>query len=108
MSYNLAWLVAVLATGFLACLAYLAMKRVKLLAYFVISVGSFWALWPWEFDEGFFAPLFAVFFYQTFLEADQDPAGATAFGALGTLCIGLVFLAILLLRKAANSKKKSD
>jgi len=107
MSYNLAWLVAIVATGVLACLAYLALKRVKLLAYFVISVGSFWALWPWEFEDGFFAPLFVVFFFQSFLEVDQDPAGATAFGLLGTLCIGLVFLAILLLRRAASSKNKS-
>lgn len=107
MSYNLAWLVAIVATGVLACLAHLALKRVKLLAYFVISVGSFWALWPWEFEDGFFAPLFVVFFYQSFLEVDQDPAGATAFGLLGTLCIGLVFLAILLLRRAASSKNKS-
>lgn len=108
MSYNLAWLVAVVATGVLAFLAYLALKRVKLLAYFVISVGSFWALWPWEFEDGFFAPLFAVFFYQTFLEADLDPAGVTAFGVLGTFCIGLVFLAILLLRRAARTRKRSD
>ena len=107
MSYNLAWLVAVVATGVLAWLVYLALRKVKLLAYFMISVGSFWALWPWEFEDGFFAPLFVVFFYKTFLEVDQDPAGATAFGLLGTLCIGLVFLAILLLRKAASSKKKS-
>ena len=107
MSYNLAWLVAVVATAALACLAYLALRRVKLLAYFVISAGSFWAIWPWEFEDGFYAPLFVVFFYQTFLEVEQDPAGATAFGLLGTLCIGLVFLAILLLRRAANSKKKS-
>ncbi|MXZ56379.1 MAG: hypothetical protein F4077_10030 [Gammaproteobacteria bacterium] len=107
MSYNLAWLVAVVATGVLAWLVYLVLRKVKLLAYFMISVGSFWALWPWEFEDGFFAPLFVVFFYQTFLEVDQDPAGATAFGLLGTLCIGLVFLAILLLRKAASSKKKS-
>lgn len=106
MSYNIAWLVAVVATGVLAGLVYLALKRVKLLAYFVISVGSFWALWPWEFEEGLFAPLFTVFFYQTFLEGEQDPAGATAFGALGTLCIGLVFVAILLLRRIARSKKK--
>ena len=107
MSYNLAWLVAVVATGVLALLVYLALKRVKLLAYFMISVGSFWALWPWEFEDGFFAPLFAVFFYQTFLEADLDPAGVTAFGVLGTLCIGLVFLAILLLRRAARTRKRS-
>lgn len=107
MSYNLAWIVAIVAASVLAVLAYLALKRVKLLAYFVISVGGFWALWPWEFEDGFYAPLFAVFFYQTFLEANVDPAAVTAFGVLGTFCIGLVFLAILLLRRAARSKKKS-
>ena len=107
MSYNLAWMVAVVATGILAALTYLALKRFKLLAYFVIAVAGFWALWPWEFEDGFFAPLFIVFFYQTFLEADLDPAGVTAFGALGTLCIGLVFLAIVFLRRAARSQKKS-
>ena len=108
MSYNLAWTVAVVATGVLAVMAYLALKRVKLFAYFVIAIGSFWALWPWEFEEGFFAPLFVVFFYQTFLEADLDPAGVTAFGVLGTFCIGLVFLAILLLQRATRTKKKSN
>lgn len=106
MSYNIAWMIAVVATGALAVLAYLALKRIKLLAYFVIVVGSFWALWPWEFEEGYFAPLFVVLFYQAFLEADLDPAGATAFGVLGTICIGLVFLAILLLQRAARTKKK--
>lgn len=106
MSYNLAWLIAVLSTGSLAVLAYLALKRIKMLSYFVITVGGFWALWPWEFEEGYFAPLFVVFFYQTFLESDVDPAGATAFGVLGTICIGLVFLAILLLQRAARTKKR--
>ena len=106
MSYNIAWLIAVLATALLAVLTYLALKRFKMLAYFLVTVGGFWALWPWEFEEGYFAPLFVVFLYQTFLEADVDPAGATAFGVLGTICIGLVCLAILLLQRAARTKKK--
>lgn len=107
MSYNVAWLVAVIATGVLAILVYFALKRVKLLAYFVISLGGFWALWPWEFEEGYFAPLFIVFFYQTFLETELDPAGPTAFGVLGTFCVSLIFLAIWLLQRTARTKKKS-
>lgn len=106
VSYLVAWLVAIGTTAVLALLVYYPLRRRKLLALLLITLGCFWALWPMNFDEGHLAPLFVVFIFWTFLEPDVNATPAIAVGFIGTLGIVVSYVALLLIHRAFGRPKR--
>ena len=100
MAYVTAWLVAAGATLILGLLVYFPLRKKKLLALLIITLGCFWALWPMSFDDEHLAPLFVVFLFWTFLEPEVSATPAIAVGTVGTLGIVFAYVAILLIHKA--------
>ena len=105
MSYAIGWGVAIAATGGLAFLVYVVLKRHKLIAAWIISLGCFWALFPWQFQEGNFAPIFVVFFFRLYLERDADASLVGAIGFLGTVGICTLFAVLAVFQKVLKVRK---
>ncbi|MDE0645750.1 MAG: hypothetical protein OXH84_05870 [Gammaproteobacteria bacterium] len=106
MSYVIGWMVAVFATGCLALLVYIPLKRHRIVATWLITLGAFWALFPWRIQEDFFAPIFVVFFFRMFLESDADAALVGAIGFLATVGICTIFAVIAILHRVFIYRKK--
>lgn len=101
MSYLIAWIVVGLSSLALALLIYIPLRKRKLLAWLIITVGCYWAMWPIMFDdEGHLAPLFVVLLFRAFLEPDGNANSVLIVGFVGTLGILICYVAILLIRKA--------
>lgn len=106
MSYIIGWLVVVLATVGLALLVYIPLRRHRIVAAWLITLGAFWALFPWRIQEEFFAPIFVVFFFRMFLETDADAALVGAIGFLCTVGICATFVVIAILHRVFKYRKK--
>lgn len=106
MSYVIGWLVVVFATGCLALLVYIPLRRHRIVAIWLITLGAFWALFPWRIQEDLYAPIFVVFFFRMFLENDADAALVGAIGFLGTVGICTIFVVIAILHRVFKYRKK--
>ncbi|MCY3884897.1 MAG: hypothetical protein OXG24_08285 [Gammaproteobacteria bacterium] len=101
MSYLIAWIVVALCSLALALLVYIPLRKRKLLAWLIIALGCYWAMWPIMFDdEGHLAPLFVVLLFRAFLEPDGNANSVLIIGFVGTLGILICYVAILVIRKA--------
>lgn len=105
MSYVIGWLVVIFATGCLAILVYIPLRRHRIFALWLITLGAFWALFPWRIQEDLYAPIFVVFFFRMFLETDADAALVGAIGFLGTVGICSIFVVIAILYRVFKYRK---
>lgn len=108
MGYVIGWFVVVVATIGLASLVFIALRKFKMIASLIVAIGAFWALCPWEFEAGYYAPIFIVLLFQWLFEPETDVATVAAVGFLGTVGICTLFAAIALLSKIWKTRHRAQ
>ena len=106
MGYLIAWFVAITAGGLLIAACYYPFRRFRIFRWFVVALGFFWLLVPWQFEDGLFAPLYVVFGFQVFLEGDANPVAVLTFAVFGTALITSMWLIVVAVDMYFKSKAK--
>ena len=106
MAYIVAWCVAVVAGILLITLCAYPLRRFRSLKWFVVVMLTFWLLVPWKFEDGFYAPLYIVLGFQTFLERDANPSSVLTFAILGSALITSIWLVLVAVNMYLKSKTK--